>query len=109
NPSPAIAQQGIKAMRINNRLLVSSAYLFGIPALYIVLTDNRKREYVGYHGMRAFLLWVLFFVIFFSLRSIIDLVWSTNFIPQLEKLEIISVVLMGAFAVFCGYRGFVGR
>ena len=96
-------------MRINDRLLVTSAYLFGIPALYIVLTDNRKKAYVGYHATRAFLLWVLFFIIFFSLRFVIDLVWSTNFIPQLERLEKISVVLMGAFAVFCGYRGFVSK
>jgi uncharacterized membrane protein len=96
-------------MRINDRLLVSSAYLFGIPALYIVLTDNRKKAYVRYHAARAFSLWVLFFMIFFSIRFVIDLVWSTNFIPQLENLETISVVLMGAFAVFCGYRGFMGK
>ena len=95
-------------MRINERLLVASAYLFGIPALYIVLTENKRNEYIGYHGPRAFLLWISFFVIFFSLRFIIDFVWSTNFIPQLQILEIISVVLMGIFAVFCAYRGFIG-
>ena len=96
-------------MRINDRLLVSAAYLFGIPALYIVLTDDRKKSYVRDHAARAFLLWVLFFIIFFSIRFVIDLVWSTNFIPELESLERISVMLMGAVAVYCGYRGFVGK
>ena len=107
--TPSHYSQKIIAMRINDRLLVASAYLFGIPALYIVLTDNRKMGYIGYHGSRAFILWVLFFVIFFTARFFIDLVWSTEFIPGLEIIEQVLVLVMGAYAIFCGFRSFRGK
>ena len=96
-------------MRINDRLLASSAYLFGIPALYIVLTDNHKKGFVGAHGARAFLLWVLFFAVFFGVRALIDRVWETNFVPELELLEPVAVAVMAAYALFCGYRSLRGR
>ncbi len=96
-------------MRINERLLISSAYLFGIPALYIVLTSARKSGDVGRHGAQAFGLWVLFFAIFFGIRYLIDFVWAKNFAPGLEKLEIFTVVMMGSYALFRAYRGFTGK
>jgi hypothetical protein len=93
-------------MRINDRILASSAYLFGIPALYIILTANRKKPYVGQHGARAFFLWVFFLAVFFGVRALNDYVWSRNFIPQLERLETAAVVLMGIWAFFLAFQTF---
>jgi uncharacterized membrane protein len=94
---------------MSERILVSSAYLFGIPALYIVLTAKKKDDYIRRHGSQAFLLWVLYFVIFFLARFLIDWQWSRAYSPQLDKIEILLVALMGFYAIFCGYRSLLGK
>jgi uncharacterized membrane protein len=86
------------------RILSASAYLFGIPALYIVLTVKQKDDFVRRHGSQAFLLWVSFFVIFFMIRMVIDWLWSRAYAPGLVWLEIVAIVLMGCYAVFCAVR-----
>jgi len=96
-------------MRLNDKIFASSAYLFGIPALYIVLTEKKKEDYLGYHGQQALLLWVWFFILFFSLRFLINLVWSFFYIPYLEKTEVLLAVLMVGYVLFCAYRSFNGQ
>jgi uncharacterized membrane protein len=91
------------------RLLSASAYLFGIPALYIVLTVKEKGDFVRRHGSQAFLLWIAFFVIFFMIRLLIDWLWSWAYMPGLAWFEITAVFLMGCYAVFCAWRSFLGR
>ena len=95
-------------MRINDKLKVAFAYLFGIPALYLVLMDDKKSGYVSQHGRQALVLWVLFFLIFFGVRSLIDFIWGIIFIPFLNGLEILAVVGMAGYAVFCAYSAFRG-
>ncbi|MBN2058334.1 MAG: hypothetical protein JW782_06025 [Candidatus Saganbacteria bacterium] len=87
-------------MKIKDSILVASAYLFGIPALYIVLTDLRKKEYIGFHGGQALLLWCCFFIIFFGQRALAD--------PGQEWIEQTVLIVLGAYAVFCAYRSFIG-
>ncbi|NQT29665.1 MAG: hypothetical protein HQ596_03750 [Candidatus Saganbacteria bacterium] len=96
-------------MGIKDKLLVSSAYLFGVPALYIVLTDSRKKEYIGGHGAAAFRLWVIFFVIFFALRFFVNLIWSYKYIPQLGYFELLVVVGMGIYALFAASKSLINR
>ena len=95
-------------MRLNDKIFVSSAYLFGIPALYIVLTERKKEDYLGAHGQQAFWLWIWFLIIFFSLRFFINLIWGFFYIPYLEKSEVLAAFLLGGYAVFCAYRSFKG-
>ncbi|KPJ64593.1 hypothetical protein AMJ44_12510, partial [candidate division WOR-1 bacterium DG_54_3] len=71
--------------------------------------DSRRTGYIGYHGSQAFMLWVLFFIIFFMARFFIDLVWNMEFIPGLEIIEQVLVLLMGTYAIFCGFRSFRGK
>jgi hypothetical protein len=92
-----------------DRILAASAYFFGIPALYIVLTENRNKGYLGYHGAQAFFLWGMMLIVFFALRFYIDWMWSRRFIPQLEKLEMLAVAVMGAYVLYCGGRCLFGR
>ena len=96
-------------MRINDRLTVAFAYLFGIPALYLVLTDDKKKGYVSYHVRQAFFLWVLFFLAFFGIRYLIDLIWRIRYIPFLSGLEILAAGLMAGYAIFCAYSAFAGK
>jgi hypothetical protein len=98
-------------MRVNlkERVLSASAYVFGIPALYIVLNDNKKKSYVGSHGARAFTLWISFLVIFFIIRFSVNLIWRVSYLPQLEMFEIFSVTAMGCCALYFGFRSLFGK
>ncbi|MFH1825675.1 MAG: hypothetical protein ABH823_00075 [bacterium] len=96
-------------MKIGSRLLAAFAYIFGIPALYIVLTEKRHNEALGWHGAQALKLWAGYFVIFFSLRFLINSAWQSHYWPLLNNLELLAVVLMAGYALFCGYRAGLGR
>ena len=96
-------------MKIKDRILVTSAYIFGIPALYIVLTGYRKQEYLGHHGAQAFYLWCLYFIIFFAWRFLVDSVWATSYLPSWNIIELVILLAMGGYAAWCGYRGFLGK
>ncbi|MBU0672150.1 MAG: hypothetical protein KJ732_03880, partial [Candidatus Margulisbacteria bacterium] len=76
--------------------------------LFIVLTDYRKKDYVGFHGGQALVLWCLFFLIFFGQRSLVDWLWTKNYYPGLQWLEIITVLGLGGYALACAYRSFLG-
>ncbi|OGB87991.1 hypothetical protein A3H38_02880 [candidate division WOR-1 bacterium RIFCSPLOWO2_02_FULL_46_20] len=94
---------------IGDRLLSAAAYLFGIPAMYIVLTKNRQRGYVGYHGAQAYLLWIIFVLIFFVTRIGIDLLWSLKYLPQLDYIERVAVIIMAIYALSRGWQSLLGK
>jgi hypothetical protein len=94
---------------IKERILSFSAYTFGLPALYIVLTEDRDKNFSGYHGAQAFKLWCFYFGIFFAYRFLVDLVWKIRYLPGLERLEIFMVLGMGTYALFCGYLSLSGK
>jgi len=94
---------------LSAKILSASAYLFGIPALYIILTVQKKDDFVRRHGSQAFLLWIAFFVIFFMIRMVIDWFWRRAYTPGLARLETTAVFLMGCYAVFCAWRTMLGR
>jgi uncharacterized membrane protein len=96
-------------MQKENRLLAASAYLFGVPALYIILTGERKRPMVGEHGAQALLLWISFFAIFFLLRLAINLLWLLVYIPHLDYLETLAVLLMAGYAIRSAWRVIKGQ
>lgn len=81
----------------------------GFPALYIVLTGLRKKADIGFHGGQALVLWTWFFLIFFLLRFLVNLIWSLVYIPYLNYLENGAVILMGGYAAYCAYRVMLGR
>jgi uncharacterized membrane protein len=96
-------------MEIKDNILASAAYILGVPALYIVMTEKRRERQIGFHGAQAFLLWLAMLVIFFLSRLVINLIWSIKYIPQLQVLEWILVLAMGSYALFCGWRSFLGQ
>ncbi|MBU0502429.1 MAG: hypothetical protein KJ811_04175 [Candidatus Margulisbacteria bacterium] len=85
------------------------AYLLGIPALYIVLVLNKKSKYLDFHGSQALLLWCGYFICFFGLRFLINWIWLSSYLPQLEILEWLLFFGLAVHAVFCAVRGFSGK
>ncbi len=87
---------------MNDKLLAASAYFFGIPALYIVLTEKRKDEFVGAHGAAALFLWVRIFTVFFLLRLLVDLVWRFRYVPDLDLIEPAAAILLWGHSAYQG-------
>ena len=94
---------------MKDKTLASLAYILWIPSLYIVLTEKRRDEFVGFHGGQALILWSAIFIIFFAVRFVVNLVWSFYYLPFLDVIEVLTGSLFYCYALYCGYRSFLGQ
>lgn len=94
---------------MKDKMLAALAYILWVPSLYIVLTDKRKEEFVGFHGGQALVLWTMIFIIFFALRFLVNLAWSFYYIPYLDLLEVLFASAAFGYAVSCGCRSYQGE
>ncbi|MFA5839508.1 MAG: hypothetical protein WC890_02480 [Candidatus Margulisiibacteriota bacterium] len=94
---------------VKTRAFVASAYLFWVPAIYIVLSSNRKKEFVGDHGAQALRLWVWFFGLFFAMRLLVNLIWRFYLFLPLEYFEIAVVLGLASYCCYCALRSFNGK
>ena len=92
---------------MREKLLVASAYIFSVPALYIVLTEKRYSERIGREGGQALLLWVRIFLIFFAVRFLVNLIWRIYYVPRLETLELVAGIVLWGYAVYRGAQSFL--
>lgn len=90
--------------QIRDKTLVFLAYILWIPSLYIVLTEKRKEEFVGYHGGEALVLWLKIFLAFFAVRFLVNFIWGFYYLPGLELLEVVAAMGLWGYAVYCGWR-----
>ena len=96
-------------MQTKERFLIASAYLFGVPALYIILTEYRKKKYIGFHGAQALMLWIVYFAMFFTVRFGLNLLLAIRYFPPAEMVEPAISIAMGGYALACGIRAFMGK
>jgi len=96
-------------MTTKTKILAASAYLFGIPALYIVLALGKKDRELAEHGSRAMFLWCGYFLIFFGLRFLINFIWRFRYLPALEWLEIAVVLFLAGHAIFSAVKIFINK
>jgi uncharacterized membrane protein len=89
---------------MKDKTLAALAYILWIPSLYIVLTEKRRDEFVGFHGGQALVLWTGIFLIFFAVRFLVNLIWSFFYIPYLDVLEILTGAGLYGYACYCGWR-----
>ncbi|MFA6549567.1 MAG: hypothetical protein WCT39_06560, partial [Candidatus Margulisiibacteriota bacterium] len=68
----------------NDKILAAASYFFGVPALWVVLTEKKEKGFLYFHGVQAFYLWLYFFIAFFALRLLILLVWRLVYVPYLD-------------------------
>lgn len=94
--------------KLSDRFLAAAAYIFWVPSLYIVLTDKRRAEFIGFHGGQALILWTVIFIIFFAVRFLVNLIWSVFYIPYLDIIEILTGASLYGYAVYCGWRAYQG-
>src|SRR3989339_603779 len=91
---------------MNDKLLAALSYVTWVPSLYIVLTDRRRQDYVGWHGCQALKLWSWIFVIFFGYRWLLNLLWTIFYIPYSEYTEFLLGLGLWIYAAYCGYRAY---
>lgn len=94
---------------MKDKTLAALAYILWVPSLYIVLTDKRKKEFIGFHGGQALVLWTAIFLTFFALRFSVNLLWSFYYIPYLDLLEVLFASAAYGYAISCGYRSRQGE
>jgi hypothetical protein len=81
----------------NNKLLAAAAYVFFVPALYIILSDARRDDFLSYHASRAFYVWVLEAAGLLGLRlGLMVLYNSFRFVPPFDVMFAPYLLLMFA-------------
>jgi len=88
------------------KILAASAYLFGIPALYIVLALGKKDKELAEHASRAMFFWCNYFLVFFGWRFLINFIWRFRYLPALEWLEIAVLLFLAGHAIFSAVKVF---
>jgi uncharacterized membrane protein len=93
-----------ESFSFGDRLLAAISYAFGIPSLYIILTEKRKEKFTGYHGVQALYLWILIVLLWILLRALQNVILYIIYIPFLDSM--ISLILLGLwiFTCLCGLR-----
>jgi len=92
-----------------DKMLCAASYAFGVPSLYIILTDKRKDKFTGFHGTQSLFMWIGYVVVWIVMKVIIDVVWSIVYLPVLSSLARLVMLLMWLYALWCGYRAYVGE
>ena len=89
-------------------MLAALAYILWIPSLYIVLSEKRKGEFIGFHGGQALLLWTGIFITFFAVRLLVNLIWGFYYIPYLDLVEVLAASGLWGYAFYRGLRAYRG-
>ncbi|MCX5750574.1 MAG: hypothetical protein NT099_02705 [Candidatus Saganbacteria bacterium] len=92
----------------NEKTLAAAAYLFGVPALYIILTDLRNNKYLSFHAAQAGLLWLSWIVAIVVVRILFSLIWLLFYAWPLDPLAFLVNLVIWGYIAFCGYRVYKG-
>jgi len=75
------------------------AYLFFVPSIYIILTDERKNQFNAFHAAQSLMLWIILFIIFKMIRVIN--IFIIHFLPSTTIALIFwSTTVFFAFSTF---------
>ncbi|MBU0687469.1 MAG: hypothetical protein KKB81_06465 [Candidatus Margulisbacteria bacterium] len=84
------------------RLFAATCYIFGIPSLYIILSNLRKVKSLAFHAAQALSLW--FFEILFLIVIRIFVFWLNNS----YGLAVLKDYILGPFWFFMLFNVAVG-
>jgi len=96
-------------IRNDDKILSALAYVFFIPALYLILTDYRKTRFNAFHGAQALFLWLFIFVVFLLIRFTLNLIWSVYYLPILDVLGNLIKLALWIYAFYCGVKALYGE
>ncbi|MFA5098004.1 MAG: hypothetical protein WC490_05185 [Candidatus Margulisiibacteriota bacterium] len=96
-------------IRFFDRINAAFSYAFFFPALYIILTEKRKKEYLALHSSQALFYWVFSFVLLILVRSGTDHIMSLVYIRPFEIVLPLLMWLIWLYALWCAFLVLLGR
>jgi len=96
-------------IRFFDRVNAALSYAFFFPALYIILTEKRKKEYLALHSSQALFYWVFSFVLLVAVRYSIDHVMTLVYIRPFEIMLPLLMWLIWLYALWCAFLALLGR
>ena len=88
----------------NNRFMLFLAYIFAVPAIYLVLIENKENKFVHYHSRQAFMLWVGIFFSWIFFRIVFAWINSMYYALFFVQLNHVINWSMWIYAIWCGIR-----
>jgi uncharacterized membrane protein len=99
----------MKELFKNEKTFAVGAYLFGVPALYIILTDLRKNKFLSFHAAQAGILWLFWIAVVVMVRILFSLIWLLFYAWILDPLAFWINLGFWGYIAFCGYRVYKGE
>lgn len=92
-----------------DKMLCAASYALGVPSLYIILTDKRKDKFTGFHGTQALFFWIAFIIAWIVMRVILDVIFNIVYLPFLNSLVNLMLLIIWLYALYSGYRAYMGE
>ncbi len=92
-----------------DKLYATAAYIFFVPALYIIFTKLRRRKFTAFHAAQALLLWITIFAVLVLLKFLLNLIWSWAYLPWLDFLGSLFKYSLFVYAFYCGAQTSLGE
>jgi len=92
-----------------DRLTAAAGYLLFIPALYVILTEKRKNEYLALHASQALFYWTFSFVILVAIRIAVDYLMVRVYIRPFELILPIFMWAVWLYSLYCTFLAVLGR
>ena len=87
-------------LNFQDKALVFASYILFFPSLYLIMTEKRKKEEIGFHSAQALLLWIAIFLIVIFVRKLTFTILAFVSIPY---FYMINEMLFAALWVYCLY------
>ncbi|MCX5749886.1 MAG: hypothetical protein NTZ10_06575 [Candidatus Saganbacteria bacterium] len=96
-------------LKISDKTLIFSSYIFWLPSFYIILTEKRKNLCMAFHAAQALLLWTVNILLLIFLRMMIYSILSNITVPLLDKAVGSAAFLLWAYAGYCAVLFLTGK
>ena len=91
------------------RLTAAAGYLLFFPALYVILTEKRKNEYLALHSSQALFYWAFSFILLLAIRIAVDYVMVRTYIRPFESILPITMWGIWLYSLYCCFLALLGR
>ena len=96
-------------IRFFDRINAALSYAFFFPALYIILTEKRKKEYLALHSSQALFYWVFSFILLLSIRASLDYIMVRAYIRPFEMVLPVLIRGIWLYSLYCAFLSLLGR
>ena len=89
--------------------LINVQNILFIPALYTILTEKRKNEYLALHASQALFYWTFSFILLVLIRTAVDHVMVRSYIRPFELILPTAMWTIWLYSLYCTLLALLGR